>query len=172
MKATFEKLYENYHQDVYQYIYYMVKNKQDTEDILQDVYLKALRSYDTFKRKSSEKTWLFSIAKHVTFDHFRKLKRTRNRFFEYFDWGKQGESIQTNQPLPEEIAVLDDQMQQVYKCLDQCSFHQKQVIILRYLQSFTIKETADILNWSISKVKTTQHRAIASLQQCVRKEDD
>ncbi|WP_058307548.1 RNA polymerase sigma factor SigX [Gracilibacillus massiliensis] len=176
MKTTFENLYDNYHQDLFQFVFYMVKDKQQTEDIVQDVYIRVLHSYDNFKGESSEKTWLFSIARHVTFDYFRKLKRKRNRFLEFFNWGEEGEQLQSRQFQPEEYVLLDDQMKQIYDCLDQCSEDQKQVIILRYIQDFNIKETSEILGWSTSKVKTTQHRALKILQHCVqtseREEDD
>ncbi|WP_163537683.1 RNA polymerase sigma factor SigX [Gracilibacillus sp. YIM 98692] len=175
MKTTFDHLYDKYHQDLYHFIFYMVKNKEQTEDLLQDVYIRVLKSYEFFKGDSTEKTWLFSIARHVTFDHFRKVKRKRNRFLEFFNWEDEGEKLKANQPIPEEVAVLDDQMQQVYHCLDNCTPNQKQVVILRYLQGFNIKETAEVLNWTTSKVKTTQHRAIKELQKCMdvstRKED-
>ncbi|SHN20096.1 sigma-70 family RNA polymerase sigma factor [Gracilibacillus kekensis] len=176
MKTTFENLYDNYHQDLFQFVFYMVKDIQQTEDIVQDVYIKVLHSYDNFKGDSTEKTWLFSIARHVTFDHFRKLKRKRNKFLEFFNWSEDGEQLRSSQFEPEEYLLLDDQMKQIYHCLEQCSDDQKQVIILRYIQDFNINETTEILGWSTSKVKTTQHRALKILQQCVktseREEDD
>ncbi|MGN8647102.1 sigma-70 family RNA polymerase sigma factor [Gracilibacillus sp. HCP3S3_G5_1] len=176
MKTTFEDFYQKYHQDLFQFIFYMVKDKQQTEDIIQEVYIKVLKSYEHFKGESSEKTWLFSIARHVTFDHFRKLKRRRNKFLDFFNWEEEGELIKSKQKKPEEYVVLDDQLKQLYHCLDHCTKDQKQVIILRFMQDFNLKETAEILNWSISKVKTTQHRALKVLQQCMmasyREEED
>ena len=62
MKATFEAIYEKYHQDLFQYIFYMVKDKSLTEDLIQEVYIKVLKAYDSFRGESSEKSWLFSIA--------------------------------------------------------------------------------------------------------------
>ncbi|QGH34827.1 sigma-70 family RNA polymerase sigma factor [Gracilibacillus salitolerans] len=167
MKTTFEELYDNYHHDLFQFIFYMVKDKQQTEDIVQEVYIKVLRSYQNFKGESSEKTWLFSIARHVTFDYFRQLKRKRNKFLEFFNWGEEGEQLKSDHQEPEEYVMLDDQMKQIYNCMERCTNDQKQVIILRYIQDFNIKETAEILDWSTSKVKTTQHRALNVLKQCM-----
>jgi len=61
-------------------------------------------------------------------------------------------------------------MQQIYRLLDQCTLDQKNVLILRFLQSLSIHETAEILEWSESKVKTTQHRAIKKLQAMIDKD--
>lgn len=143
----------------------MVKDRAQAEDIVQEVYIKILKSYHSFRGDSSEKTWIFSIARHTTYDFFRKQTRYRDRFVRLFSSNNQSNEIKDNTPLPEEIVILDDEMQQLYKKLELCSTDQKQVIILRYIQSFSIEETANILGWSTSKVKTTQHRAIKKLRQ-------
>lgn len=167
MKDVFERFYDNYHHDLYRYIFYMVKNKQLTEDLVQEVYIRVLQSYQSFRKESNEKTWLFSIARHVTIDFFRKQNRRRNRILDYFDWGTKGESIQDPLPEPEDIVIKDEALREVYDYLDVCSEDQKNVLILRFIQSFSIKETAEILNMSISKVKTTQHRGIKKIRKLI-----
>ncbi|RSK27489.1 RNA polymerase sigma factor SigX [Bacillus sp. HMF5848] len=162
MDSVFEELYEKYHQDVFQFLFYMVKNKEQAEDLVQEVYIKVLRAYDSFEGKSSEKTWLFSIARHVAIDSFRKHKNWKQRIIESFDWSKQ--QVADAAPLPEEIAVQHEEIQQLYQCLDLCTVDQRMVIILRYIQSLSIAETAETLGWTESKVKTTQHRALKVLK--------
>ncbi|MFD1850519.1 RNA polymerase sigma factor SigX [Oceanobacillus bengalensis] len=164
MKTVFDKLYDEYHQDLFQFIFYMVKDKQLTEDLVQEVYIKVLKSYSSFKGESSEKTWLFSIARHVTFDYFRSLKRRKKSVLDFFDWSESGESIMDENILPEAVAIQNDEMRRIYHIIDRCSVDQKSVLILRFIQSFSIKETAEILNCSVSKVKTTQHRALKTLR--------
>lgn len=164
MKAVFDRIYDNYHQDLFQFIFYMVKDTSVSEDLVQEVYIKILQSYDSFKGESSEKTWLFSIARHVTYDYFRSQSRRRKRILDFFDWSEKGEYINDNAPLPEEIAIQNDRMKNVYKYIDKCTIDQKSVLILRYIESFSIKETAEILNFSVSKVKTTQHRGLKRIR--------
>ncbi|WP_026570088.1 MULTISPECIES: RNA polymerase sigma factor SigX [Sediminibacillus] len=170
MKAVFQDLYKKYHQDLYQFLIYMTKDKEQAEDLVQEVYIKVLKSYHTFKGESSEKTWLFSIARHVAIDYFRKQSNKRKRILDFFDWGERGEQLEDQSILPEEIAEQNEEVRQIYHCLDKCSLDQKSVIILRYIQSFSLKETAETLGWSISKVKTTQHRAIKALRQLLQQE--
>ncbi|GAB3052656.1 RNA polymerase sigma factor SigX [Virgibacillus ainsalahensis] len=172
MRAVFDRIYDNYHKDLFQFIFYMVKDKQLTEDLVQEVYIKVLKSFETFKGESSEKTWLFSIARHVTYDYFRSKNRKKKRILEFFDWGEKGELIQDDTPLPEEIAIQSDEMKRIYKYLDQCTNDQKSVLILRYIQSFSIKETAEILNFSVSKVKTTQHRGLNALKKFISEDQE
>ncbi|KHE71391.1 RNA polymerase sigma factor SigX [Halobacillus sp. BBL2006] len=169
MKRFFDELYDKYHKDLFQFIIYMVKDRNLAEDLVQDVYIKVIKSYHSFDGRSSEKTWLFSIARHVTIDYFRKQKRKRNRIMDFFDWGDKGENIQGVDALPEEIAIQNAEMKAVYKALDECTMDQKSVIIFRYIQGMSIQETADILNWTESKVKTTQHRGMKALREILEK---
>jgi RNA polymerase sigma-70 factor, ECF subfamily len=162
MEDTFQRIYEKYHHDLFQFLFYMVKNRELAEDLVQEVYIRVLKAYDKFEGRSSEKTWLFSIARHVAIDWFRKQKSIRSRIIEKFDWDKQ--QIEGDQPLPEEVAMQNEQVQWIYRSLDTCSIDQRSVLILRYLQELSITETAEALGWTVSKVKTTQHRAIKQLQ--------
>jgi RNA polymerase sigma-70 factor, ECF subfamily len=49
----------------------MVRNKEQAEDLVQEVYIRVINSYNRFEGKSSEKTWLFSIARNVAIDFYR-----------------------------------------------------------------------------------------------------
>lgn len=165
MEVVFEQLYKKYHQDLFQFIFYMTRDRTLTEDLVQDVYIRIIRSYQSFRGESSEKTWLFSIARNVTFDYFRSQKRKRKTISQFFDWDKKGDYIPDHMPLPEDIAVVNDEMRQIYESLDQCTVDQRSVLILRFIQSMSIKETSDILGFSISKVKTTQHRGLKAIKE-------
>lgn len=162
MDSVFDDLYKNYHQDVFQFLFYMVRNRELAEDLMQEVYIRVLKSYEKFEGKSSEKTWLFSIARNVAIDSFRKDKGWKQKLIEKFDWSQQ--QVKDDHPLPEEIALQNEDIQMIYRCLESCTVDQRLVIIMRYIQDMSIAETAESLGWTESKVKTTQHRALKVLK--------
>jgi RNA polymerase sigma-70 factor, ECF subfamily len=162
MDSVFNDLYERYHQDVFQFLFYMVRNREQAEDLMQEVYIRVLKSYQHFEGKSSEKTWLFSIARNVAIDSFRKQKGWKQKIMEKFDWSTQ--QVKDEYPIPEEIAMQKEEIQLMYKGLENCTVDQRMVIIMRYIQELSITETAEALGWTESKVKTTQHRALKSLK--------
>ncbi|WP_163101038.1 RNA polymerase sigma factor SigX [Peribacillus alkalitolerans] len=162
MDSVFQDLYEKYHHDVFQFLFYMVKNRETAEDLVQEVYIRVYKSHQKFEGKSSERTWLYSIARNAAIDHFRKQKSWKQRLMENFDWDKQ--QIKDEHPIPEEIALQKEEIQWIYKSLDECTVDQRSVIILRYIQSLSISETAEVLGWTESKVKTTQHRALKAVK--------
>ncbi|AZU63190.1 RNA polymerase sigma factor SigX [Neobacillus mesonae] len=162
MDSVFEELYKKYHQDVFQFLFYMVRNREQAEDLVQEVYIRVFKSYNRFEGKSSEKTWLFSIARNVAIDYFRKQKGWKDKLMEKFDWSTS--QVRDNDPIPEEITVQREEIQWVYKCLEYCTVDQRAVIILRFLQDLSITETAQALGWTESKVKTTQHRSLKQIK--------
>ncbi|MCY8545220.1 sigma factor, partial [Bacillus vallismortis] len=84
MEETFQLLYDTYHQDLYQFLFYMVKDKNQAEDLLQEVYIRVLHSYQTSAGRTSEKTGRVSIARHVAIDWFRKQQTIRQRILGTF----------------------------------------------------------------------------------------
>ncbi len=161
--SVFHRLYDQYHQDVFQFLVYLVKDRHVAEDLMHEVYVRVLRAYDRFQGKSSEKTWLFSIAKNVAIDHFRKSAVRKKHSMDFFDWETQ--QLVSTERIPEEVSLLNEDKVRLYRMLDLCTGDQKLVIIMRFFQDLSIAETAEVLEWSEGKVKTTQHRAIRSLRQ-------
>ncbi|MDQ0232921.1 RNA polymerase sigma factor SigX [Metabacillus malikii] len=162
MEDTFQRIYEKYHHDLFQFLFYLVKSREQAEDLVQEVYIRVLKSYDRFEGRSSEKTWLFSIARHVAIDWFRKQNSLRQRIIEKFDWDRQ--QLVDSHALPDEVVLQNEQIKWMYKSLNNCTFDQRSVLVLRYIQELSISETAEALGWTVSKVKTTQHRALKHLQ--------
>lgn len=162
MEETFQKIYDTYHQDLFQFLFYMVKDKSQAEDLVQEVYIRVLHSYETFEGRSGEKTWLLSIARHVAIDWFRKQQTIRQRIMGTFDWEKQ--DVKDRQPLPEDILMQNENLNEIFKALDKCTLDQRSVIVLRFIQGYSIAETAQALHFSESKVKTTQHRGLKVLR--------
>lgn len=61
MEETFQRIYDTYHQDLFQFLFYMVKDKSQAEDLVQEVYIRVLHSYETFEGRSSEKPGFFRL---------------------------------------------------------------------------------------------------------------
>lgn len=150
----------------------MVRHRQIAEELVQEVYIKVMKSYDRFEGNSSEKTWLYSIARHIAIDYIRKQNRRTKRIFGMVDVTEHENQLKHPDPLPDEILSQNEEVKHLYVALGKCKEDQKQVVILRYIQSLSIKETAEILGWSESKVKTTQHRAIKTLRQLLDDSSD
>ncbi|WP_301109981.1 sigma-70 family RNA polymerase sigma factor [Sporosarcina sp.] len=163
--SIFLRLYEDYHHDVFNFLTYLTRNRDIAEDLMHEVYVRVLKSYESFEGKSSEKTWLFAIAKNVSIDYFRKQAIVKKHTNFHFDWETQ--QLESTEQLPEQLVELDEETQIVLEELYQCTGDQKMVILMRFFQDLSIAETAEVLGWTEAKVKTTQHRAVKVLKEKV-----
>lgn len=168
-EQVFHRLYDDYHYDLFRFLMYMIKDRQAAEDLSHEVYIRAIKAYESFQNKSSEKTWLLAIAKNVAIDYFRKQKVRRKHAFDFYDW--ETEQLISNEQSPEDLTIFNEKTAQIIKALDLCTGDQKMVIVLRYIQQMSILETATILHWSEAKVKTTQHRAVQKLKSLLQERE-
>ena len=73
-QSAFTSLVDPWRAPLFGYIYRMTTQRQDAEDLLQDVLVRVLESLPQFRRESRFKSWLFGIATHVCLDHLRHEK--------------------------------------------------------------------------------------------------
>lgn len=150
-------IYE-YSHDIYQFLIYTL-GTSDVEDLVQEVFIRAMRNLDSFQEKSSPKTWLFGIARHVGIDEIRKRQRERAKNYLLMKNGDPGSSKN-----PGEFLEMSETHQVLYKAIRQLKQSYRDVIILRGIKEMSVNETAEILGWSEGKVRLTFHRAIKALQ--------
>lgn len=141
----------------------MVRDYQQAEDLTHETFLKAYEKQASFKGASSEKTWLFRIAHNVTIDYIRKRKPII-LFKEILLHLKEVKEI------PEEYVLIKESSYELYQAISSLKTDYRVVIILRKLKEFSIQETAAILGWTESKVKSTLFRALAALEKQLKKE--
>lgn len=156
--------YELYYEDVYRFILFMIHDKQCCEDFVHDTFVRAYTAYDYFDSRSSIKTWLFSIAKHIVIDEIRK--RERRRLFLSFSPGR---DVPSRFNVEDYIENKEDVLQLMQAIL-RLKSNYRLVIILRKIEGFSTKEAAEILNWSEDKVRKTLSRALQALKKLMDNE--
>src|SRR5262245_25877855 len=72
---AFQKLFAEFQSQLKSYLYRLLTDRNDVNDLTQDTFIKAFSRISTFKKDSSFKTWVFKIATNLAYDHLRKSKR-------------------------------------------------------------------------------------------------
>ena len=152
-----ERWFQQYGNDVYNYIAYFT-GRRDVEDLVQEVFTKALHALSGYEGRAQPKTWLLTIARHAAIDSMRKQK-----MMDWFPEKVMGFLI-SKERTPERALVLKEQLQEVYQAMNQLKRTYREVLILRLIEGISTEETAEILGWSEAKVSTTLHRAIKEMQ--------
>lgn len=152
--------FDAYADDVYRFlIYYM--STPDVEDLVQEVFIKAIDRYSSFKGDSSPKTWLISIARNLAIDEARKKKRK--------DWRKLIKTYELQiDTSPEDKQVTKERKLELHQAIEKLKEDYRAVVILRGIEELSVAETAHTLKWTESKVRVTFHRALKVLKSEVK----
>ncbi len=158
---TFEKDFLEFKNELLSFIYRMVTNRQDAEDIVQDTYIKASSQLDRYdEEKASLKTWVFTISLNTARNHLSKMKR----------WGENDlttcENLHSNSPdmmaeIGEVFQSRPDARFEMKEHLDYCftcitktlDLTQQVCLLLKEVYSFKQKEIEAITGLSEGKVK-------------------
>lgn len=155
--------YEEFNESIFKFIFMMIQDYQQAEDLRHETFIRAFINYDSYRHDGNAKTWLLSIAHNLTIDYIRK-RRPIMLFKEVFSLKKD------DRPLPDEVIQIKESSYELYKALGKIKESYRKVIILRKIKGLSIEETAKVLTWSESKVKSTLFRAIPALEKQLLKE--
>lgn len=149
--------FHEYSNDILNFLIYYT-GRVDVEDMAQEVFIKALRKFDTFHELSSPKTWLFSIARNIAIDTMRKQKKEKEKQQKLMNYQPQRYHIS-----PEDMYKLNETNKDIYQKILSLKQNYRDVLILKGIKELTNKETAAILRWSENKVSVTYSRALKAL---------
>ncbi len=155
-KDKISEWFHLYSDDIYHFLIYRI-GSADVEDLVQEVFIKAINGLETFKGNASPKTWLFSIARNVAIDEIRKNKWKK---FISFDLIHEPKNLKT----PETVFNENEATLELYMAVQSLKPSYRDVIILRGLKDLTVSEASFVLNWSENKVRSTYNRAKAALR--------
>ena len=140
----------------------MTRSVEETEDLLQETYLKAFRYYDRFEEGTNLKAWLFRIMKNTFINNYRKRK-VQPQQVEFDDLRESVENgmleeFQTPEADPE-ITFLDGEVDgSVREALASLPHDYKMAVLLVDLQGFTYQEVADLLAVPVGTIMSRLYR--------------
>jgi RNA polymerase sigma-70 factor, ECF subfamily len=158
LESSIVIIYNEHYLDVYRFLVCFSGNQNDAEDMTQEVFIRVLKNLPNFNSGKNLKTWIFSIAKHVAVDHYRKKKFAsvfKDGFFK---------QLESDDNKPDEEFEINEIKQIVHEAISKLKPKHRAVVILRGINEFSIKETSEILQCSESKVKVDYHRALKDLK--------
>lgn len=160
----YELLCESLWPDIFNYINYKVHNKQEAEDLTQDVFIKVLR-YVVSGGVDAEKvrSYIFSAARNIVFDFWRK--KSRQPVIVEIDTGQYAEENMENKDLMYERIEKDENEKMVLDGLNTLSEEDKDILILRVIEGKSIKEVSELTGKPQGTVKSRQYRALLKLRQ-------
>lgn len=158
-KQMFEILLRRYNQRIYRVIRSYITSDEETQDIMQEAYVKAYTKLDQFKNQAAFSTWLIRIAINEALQEIRKKKRTLTDrdSTEKLDvlTNFSGKSAMN----PENQTIVSETKRLIETAVDRLPEKYRMIYMLQQVEGLSNTEIADCLHITDSNVKVRLHRA-------------
>ena len=156
-----EQIVKRYQKQVYNTAYGIVGNREDAQDITQDVFLTVWNKISQFKQKSKFSTWIYQIAKNQSLNLKSKKKRRKTDATEIDDtqaW------VPVEEKTPETKVLANEQKKLLLEALDSLKEKHRIILVLREMESLSYDDIAQVLGCSVGRVKSRLHEARLALR--------
>jgi len=159
---AFAPLVETYKRRIFHLVFHLVRRREDVEDLVQEIFMKAFAAISSYNFQSAFGTWLNRIAVNHCYDYLRRHRASRvSYFWEMSEEGQRGIESTARSPEPgglnnEEHLAVDDL---VSKLLARAPAEDRIILTLKEIEEKSVEEVAEILSLKSSTVKVRLHRA-------------
>jgi RNA polymerase sigma-70 factor (ECF subfamily) len=159
---AFGQLYDRYADTVFRFIYFRVGNRQLAEDLSSETFLRALKRIGSFTWQGRDLgAWLVTIARNLVADHFKSGRyRLEITTGDVLDADKEDRGPEGT---PETAVVDHITNVALLTAVKQLNPEQQECIVLRFLQGFSVAETAQAMRKNEGAIKALQYRAVRAL---------
>lgn len=161
-QEAFKELLSLYKERLYWHIRNMVKNHEDTHDVLQNTFLKIYRNIDKFRGESQLFSWMYRIATNEAISFLNKQAKRQqisseelqNQLIENLESDVYFEGDEIQLKLQKAVATLPERQQQVFN--------------MKYFQELKFREIAEILETSEGALKASYHIAVKKIEEFLK----
>jgi len=154
----FTYIVERYQDKLARYISRITNvSKEETEDILQDVFIKVYENLNGFDTSLKFSSWIYRITHNEVINRFRK-KQARPQKISLDSDLDIFESLASDTDIAQDLNI-EEQAEIIKKTLNKLDIHYKEILILKYFEGKSYKEISDILKKPVNTVGTILHRA-------------
>lgn len=161
---SFRAIVEEHSRMVFRLALRMTGNAQDAEDVVQDTFLKAHRSFDRFDARASVATWLYRIAVNASIDLLRRRRDAVAPRTAGNGDADPMEALPSADPLPDRLAFSGQVDRRVASALTLLSARERAAFVLRHLEGMPVERIAEVLQIGPNAVKQTVFRAVQKLR--------
>lgn len=156
-------IHDRYYPKIWGYVCYRVSDPQICEDITADVFMHLITHLKKKRAKIDHLAgWLMGTTHHLVMDHYREMyKKNHSDLDEHPHLPAQGST--------HEDVELGIQHEQIKEILQELTSEQQMVITLRFVQDYSLEDTAQLMGRSSGAVKLLQFRAVRALRRQIQK---
>jgi RNA polymerase sigma-70 factor, ECF subfamily len=155
---AWDLLFKRYQLPLYAYVFELVRQEQTSLDIVQETFINAARHIGGLRDDDKFGSWLFGIAHQKCLQHWRKLHP------EQVPIDPEDEDLPELDAGPEEMLIRKEQEEEFMRLLDELTPPHRAVVLLHFMEGFSLEEIAGITGTQIGTVKSRLHYAKKALK--------
>jgi RNA polymerase sigma-70 factor, ECF subfamily len=170
-ERAYEELIDRFQQPVFSLVYRLMSDPSDSNDVVQEVFLKVFRNVGSFRSQSSLKTWIYRIAVNEAHNHRRWFSRHRKQEVGLErDDREQGYQDVLSDPgrSPFDLAANAETQALIEAALDELNPAFRVAVVLRDIEDLSYEEIADILQIHLGTVKSRIMRGREALKSALK----
>ncbi len=170
-EAAFSELVTRYQDRIHHFIFRYTKNTQDSEDLVQETFMRVYRCRDSYQRIARFSTWLYTIAGNLVKTHYRKEKRMQLVSINGSNTVDKPEAkweLPDDSFCPDQVVENDMILSHVKEAVNMLSDEFKQIVIMRDIQNLSYEEIMEITGLPMGTVKSRINRARVKLQESLK----
>lgn len=162
---AYRELIQRYQRMIFAFIYKMVNNAADAEDLTQDVFVKAYEKLSSYRGDSQFSTWLHTLARNRTIDFLRrrKIHDSEERLAHI--------PSRSRDELPQESLLGKEQREEIARAFSQLSDTYREVIVLRCTHEYPFEKIASVLGIAESTARVRYLRARQELAKILKRSE-
>ena len=143
----------------------LVKTDFVAEDVVQETFYRAYKSYDGYDEQGKIRAWLKTIARNAVFKHYNANKTGETICVSIDDQDSPLHNIIiSNDLLPEEKVIQDELVSDIFNAISKLPEQQRLAVTYRYVEDLSIVETAKIMGLSVNTVKSNAHYGLQAIR--------
>lgn len=159
-KAALEEIYDRFGDDLFRYLFTFTRDRQLAEEILQETLVSVWQGANSFRGRSSAKTWIFGVARHQACNALRRhaLPLAQEGELEAID------NIPAADSEPGEVIFAEDRLEELAEFIGRLSPVHREILTLVFFHGLSYTEAAEVLGARIGTVKSRLYNAKRALR--------
>ena len=175
--TSFDGLVDAYAPRLFGFLFRLTGSRQESEDLLQEVFLRLVRTIEAYTHDGRFDAWLFRIAANLVRDRVRKTKRSAKFVSGSADSNEDGngsliESIESDEPDGGRRLEMTEEVEALNRALAQLPEAEREVVVLRHFSQMSFKEIAEATEVPLGTALARGHRGLAKLRKLMEPAGD